>query len=100
MAQGHQLHSAPDIATARKDHLARVAAVKLRHRISTRGAGNPLARIEQESPIHSEVIAVKAEHTAQARQHVQMQAQRAQSTTTPSGPERAALLRQRLGGGQ
>lgn len=103
-ATGHQLHSAPDIATARKDHLARVAAVKLRHRIGTRGKGNPLARVEQESPIHPEVIAVKAEHVAQARQHHQEQVRLAQqamgTTAAPTGEERAAAIRQQLGLGR
>lgn len=100
MTQGTQLHSAPDIDAARKDHLARVAAVKLRHRISTRGTGNPLARVEQESPLHPEVVAVKAEHVAQTRQHVQRQAHRAQQAATaaaPSGAERAVAMRQQLG---
>lgn len=91
---GHRLHSAPDIDTARRDHLARVAAVKLRHRISTGGTGNPLARIEQESPLHPEVIAVKAEHVAQARRQVQQAAQPAMAL---SGAERAAQMRRHLG---
>lgn len=93
-AQGHQLHTAPDIDTARKDHLARVAQVKLRHRISTRGTGNPVARIEQESPLHPDVIAVKAEHVAQVRQQAQ---QPLQAVAVSSGAERAAAMRKQLG---
>lgn len=104
---GHQLHNAPDIATARADHLARCAKAKLRHRISTRGAaGNALQRIRDESPLHHEVVKVKREHVEQVRRHVQEQLQAAAAAApaalsapapTPSGAERAAELRQKLG---
>lgn len=52
------LHAAPTLEDARAAHVARCAAVKLRHRISTRGHPH-LDRIRTESPLHQEVVAVK-----------------------------------------
>jgi hypothetical protein len=52
-ASGTKLHDAPDIDTARRDHLARCAVVKLRHRISIRAPHTPLERIRLESPMGS-----------------------------------------------
>lgn len=94
-ATGYQLHDAPDIATARTDHIARCARVKLRHRISTRGAGREhLAQVRNESWMNDEVLAVKREHVAQLRQ--QHAAQRAAIATDLHGA-RAAQLREALG---
>ncbi|MFB9687715.1 hypothetical protein [Amycolatopsis plumensis] len=66
-SRGHQLHDAPDIDTARADHLARCARAKLRHRISTRGAAHPCRRVAVESPLHPEAIELKQQFVAQAR---------------------------------
>lgn len=43
-ATGYLLGDAPDIATARADHLARITAAKLRLRISTRTPADPAVR--------------------------------------------------------
>jgi hypothetical protein len=64
---GHQLHDAPDIATARRDHLARCARAKLRHRLTTRTAGHPCRRVADESPLHPEALELKRQLVAQAR---------------------------------
>jgi len=66
-ASGHQLHDAPDIDTARRDHLARCARAKLRHRISTRTADHPCRRVADESPLHPEAIELKRQLVTQAR---------------------------------
>jgi len=66
-AAGHQLHDAPDIATARRDHLERCAAAKWRHRISSRTKTGPCRRILDESPMHPEAIELKQQLVAQAR---------------------------------
>jgi hypothetical protein len=58
---GTFLATAPDIETARVDHVARCARVKLRHRVSTRRGGSPLAAVVQRSPLNAEAIAVKRE---------------------------------------
>lgn len=85
---GHQLHTAPDIATARADHLARCARVKLRHRITTRSVGHPLHRVASESPLDREVIELKRQLVAQARAHV--------AAEPPPAPDRADALRAAL----
>lgn len=90
---GHQLHAAPDIPTARADHVARCARAKLRLRMSTRGNGSPLARVRDESPMDHEVLAVKADHVRQVR--ASLRAVRAPAAQL-SGSERAARLRMRL----
>lgn len=66
-AAGHRLHDAPDIDTARVDHLARCARSKLRHRISTRTPGHPCRRVAAESPLHPEAIGLKQQLVARAR---------------------------------
>lgn len=95
-AAGHQLHTAPDIDTARKDHVARCAAAKLRCRLSTRTKGSPLARVQAESPMDLEVIAVKREHVDLARRDIAQQQHRALAVAPKSGANRAAELRARL----
>ena len=69
-AAGHQLHDAPDIETARRDHLARCVAVKMRHRISTRAKGSLLDRVRAESRMDVEAIALKTQHVATTREHL------------------------------
>lgn len=83
---GHQLHDAPDIATARHHHLARCTAAKLRHRISTRGKTHPCRRVVDESPLHPEAIALKRQLVAQGRA-----AHRETQAAAP--PDRIAVLR-------
>lgn len=95
-ARGYRLHDAPDIETARRDHLARCVAVKLRHRISTRAVGTPLGRIRSESPMDPEVIAVKAQHVARVRASVASVRRGAAGAVVPSGAERAKALAERL----
>lgn len=85
-AAGYRLHDAPDIATARRDHLARCARAKLRHRLSTRTAGHPCRRVAEESPLHPEAIALKRQLVAQARA-----AHR--EAATVAAPDRIAQLR-------
>lgn len=68
-SQGYQLHYAPDVATARRDHLARCARVIARHRLPTRAKGGPLGRLV-ESPMNPDAVAVKAEHVRRARELV------------------------------
>jgi hypothetical protein len=96
MARGYRLHDAPDVATARRDHLARCAVVKLRHRISTRAAGTALERIRSESPMDPEVIAVKAEHVVRVRASMSSARRGAAGALVPSGAERAKALAERL----
>jgi hypothetical protein len=98
-ATGHRLHDAPDIDTARQDHLARCAKAKLRCRLSTRGKGSPLDRVRAESILHAEVIAVKAEVVAQARVQEAAKrraAARVASAAAESGADRAARLRRQF----
>lgn len=90
---GHALYSAPDIATARADHLARCARAKLRLRVSTRAKGTPLQRVRDESPMDHEVLAVKREHVQQVREQQQV---RRVPVAPLSGTERAARLRRQL----
>lgn len=85
-ATGHQLHDAPDIDTARAHHVARCARAKLRHRISTRGAGHPCHRVAAESPLHREAIALKQQLVDRARA-----AHAAAQQAEP--PDRIAVLR-------
>lgn len=101
-ATGTRLLDAPDIATARHDHIARCAAAKLRHRISTRprppAAGqarppHPLDAIRADPHIDLEVIAVKREHVRLLRQAVAEQREQPPET----GPARAERLRRELG---
>lgn len=90
---GHQLHRAPDIPTARADHVARCARAKLRLRMSTRAEGSPLQRVRDESPMDREVVAVKSDHVRQVRAHLRA----VRSPAAPlSGGERAARLRRQL----
>jgi hypothetical protein len=85
-ATGHRLHDAPDIDTARADHLARCARAKLRHRLSTRTAGHPCRRVAAESPLHPEAIELKRQLVAQARAaHAHARA--------AAAPDRIAVLR-------
>ena len=86
-AAGHQLHDAPDIDTARADHLARCTRAKLRHRISTRGAGHPCRRVATESPLHPEAIELKRQLVA----HTRIAHAHARETAAP--PDRIAALR-------
>lgn len=96
-AGGHQLHDAPDIDTARRDHLARCARAKLRCRMSTRAKGSPAERIRTESPMGAEVIAVKREHVARVRaQEAQQRRQTAVVAPVLSDVERAEQLRRSL----
>lgn len=90
-AAGTTLHDAPDIETARRDHIARCAAVKLRHRLSTRVAGSVLARVQSESLMDRDTIAVKAEFVAHVRQSRAAAARRRATSTS-----RADALRRRL----
>jgi hypothetical protein len=92
-ATGHQLHDAPDIPTARRDHLARCARAKLRTGLSTKGS--PLDRVRSESVMHDEVIAVKAELVAQARVERRRMATR-MAPPVESGAERAERLRRQF----
>lgn len=95
-ATGYQLHDAPDISTARADHIARCAQAKLRLRISTRGAGKEhLARVRDESHMDDEVLSVKREHVAHLRR--QAAAERASVATNTTARDRAARLRSALG---
>lgn len=94
---GHQLHAAPDIDTARRDHIARCAAAKLRVRMSTRAKGSPLDRVRAESVMHPEVIELKAEVVAQARAAEAIERRKAaRAAQVESGSERAARLREQL----
>jgi hypothetical protein len=98
LASGWRLHDAPDIATARRDHIARCAAAKLRVRMSTRAKGSPLDRVRAESVLHPEVIEAKAELVAQVR--AREAAKRAPTArgaaAVGSGAERAARLRAQM----
>ena len=91
---GTQLRDAPDIPTARRDHVARCAAAKLRLRLSTRGAlvqpGGPLERVHAESPMEPEVIALKAEQVRRLR------AAHAEALRTPDNRSRADRFRDHL----
>ncbi|GAA1281580.1 hypothetical protein [Saccharothrix xinjiangensis] len=109
-AMGAGLIDAPDIATARRDHVARCAAAKLRNRISTRpgtttgfsgsattagigsgvgvGAkptvGHPLDPVRQAPGIDVAVMAAKAEHVGLLRAiHVQVRRAQAAEVQLP-----------------
>jgi hypothetical protein len=90
---GHQLHDAPDIPTARADHIARCARAKLRLRASTRAKGSPLERVRDESPMDHEVLDVKRGHVQHVR--AQLRAVRAPAMKL-NGAQRAARLRTQL----
>lgn len=103
-ATGYRLHDAPDVATARRDHIARCARAKLRHRISTRPAvpdparaanpqEHPLDPIRRSPGIDIEVVAVKKEHVRRFRQAVAEERARPPET----GPTRAERVRRELG---
>ncbi len=91
---GTHLRDAPDIATARRDHIARCAAAKLRVRLSSRGAlareGGPLEGIHTESPMDLEVIALKTEEVRR------MRAEHA-APRTPDNRSRAERFRDQVG---
>lgn len=94
-AAGHRLHDAPDIPTARADHLARCARAKLRHRLATRTAGHPCRRVAAESPLDLEAIELKralVERARTAHAHAR----------TAAPPDRIAALRAAVerGGGR
>lgn len=91
-AAGSQLHDAPDIKTARRDHLARCVAVKLRYRISTRTKGSPLDRVRTESHMDPEAIAVKAQHVGRIREQLLANTERLRARP----PSRVEELRRRL----
>ncbi|MEV4053046.1 hypothetical protein AB0J55_17825 [Amycolatopsis sp. NPDC049688] len=101
-AAGHKLHDAPDIDTARRDHLARCARAKLRHRISTRtrastkdtpAVPHPCQRVADESPLHPEAIELKRQLVEQARTaHI--------ATQAAAPPDRIAALRAAVERGQ
>ena len=96
-ATGHQLHTAPDLDTARRDHIARCASAKLRCRMSTRTKDSPLDRVRTESVMHPEVIALKAEVVAQARAAQAIGRRKAaRAARVESGEERAARLREQF----
>lgn len=108
-ALGFRLHDAPDVATARQDHLARCARVKLRHRVSTRSApavglgaraadreppAHPLDPIRRDHGIDPGVIAVKAEYVANLRRAVVIEREQ-RAREMPLG--RAEQVRRELG---
>lgn len=96
LATGSLLHDAPDIPTARRDHLTRCAAVKLRHRISTRAKGSPLDQVRTQSPMAPEVIEVKRDHVDRVREQHAQQRRLSLSTGGTTGAARAEALRARL----
>lgn len=68
-ATGSQLHDANTIDQARADHIARCAAVKLAHRMSTRGkAAEPLRAVREHHEMHPEALAMKRELVARGRE--------------------------------
>lgn len=79
--QPHLFDGMSDLDTARTAHLARCAKVKLRHRLTTRGKQHPLERVRAESPIHPEVVKVKAGHVDHARKHEATRLRRAAAPT-------------------
>jgi hypothetical protein len=99
-AAGHRLHDAPDIETARRDHIARCARAKLRHRISTRtraatkdapAVPSPCQRVADESPMHPDAIELKRQLVARAR---------AAHASAAAPPDRIAALRAAVERGQ
>lgn len=69
-AAGTHLYDAPDINTARADHLQRCAQAKLRYRMGTRpaaGQPSPLDPIRTNHGIDLEVVALKAEYVRRGR---------------------------------
>lgn len=106
-ATGHRPHEAPDVATARQDHIARCAQVKLRHRMSTRpgppamGGGqakaavdHPLDAIRRAPGIDAAVVAIKGEYVRRVRAQVAEEA--ARQARAPQ-EDRAARVRRELG---
>lgn len=95
-ATGSQLHDADTIDQARADHIARCAAVKLAHRMSTRGkAAEPLRAVREQHDMHPEALELKRQMVARSReQHRQARAH--QSRTLDKDGERLADLRQQL----
>jgi hypothetical protein len=104
---GYRLHDAPDVATARQDHIARCARVKLRHRISTRPgppaeadgrrAGvseHPLDPIRRAPGIDPAVVEVKAEHVRLLR--IQIAEETSRRAHEPQ-EDRVARVRRELG---
>lgn len=98
-AVGTRLIDAPDIATARADHIARCARAKLRHRMSTRPSkaapDHPLEVIRRNHRIDPDVIAVKAEYVSRMRLDVAAEAVR--STVADAALSRAEKMRRDLG---
>lgn len=54
---------------ARGHHISRAARVKLRHRMTTRGAGHVLNVVRQQSPMSEIALDLKREHVSRARKH-------------------------------
>jgi hypothetical protein len=93
-AEGTSLHDSPSITEARREHLGRCARAKLRMRMATRADGL-LNRIRGESPLHDEVVAIKADLVQARRSELRTHA--AQITTASlSAAQRAELLRGRV----
>lgn len=68
-ATGSQLHDADTIDQARADHIARCAAVKLAHRMSTRGkAAEPLRAVRERHEMHPEALEMKRELVRRGRE--------------------------------
>ncbi|WP_156960702.1 hypothetical protein [Amycolatopsis taiwanensis] len=89
---GSQLHTAPDIDTARADHISRCAATKWRNRIGTRAVGNPCRQIAEDSPMDAEAIDLKRQLVEHQRARIAEQA-----APATSAPDRIAALRAALG---
>lgn len=93
-ANGPTLYDADTIDDARTAHIARCAAVKLRHRISTREKNSPVSRVRDESPMNPEAIALKTQYVAQRRNAANRQ--RHQQRTVPNDADRVRRLRRDL----
>ncbi len=87
---GSRLHDVGTVDGARADHLARCAKVKLRHRMTTRGAKHPLDKIRREAVLHPDALAIKRELVRRSREE-----HRRQSTVDPE-QARLSALRDRL----
>jgi hypothetical protein len=94
---GTQLYTAPNIPTARADHVARCQAALKRHGITPSrnraAAADPLEQIRTDSPMDPEVIAIKAENVDRIRQ-----AQAEQAAAVDVAVDRAELYRTLLFG--
>jgi hypothetical protein len=88
-ATGVHLHTAPDIDIARRDHVSRCAAVKWRHRLSTRRTDHPCRRISAESPMRSEAISLKRQLVERVRTNI--------AAAAVPAPDRIGVLRAALG---